>query len=36
MVYEGGHLSARERRGNQVWINKAKDEIRKLNTVNKS
>ena len=36
MVYEGGHLSARERRGNQVWINKAKDEVRKLNTVNKS
>jgi hypothetical protein len=36
MVYEGGHLSSRERRANQAWINKAKDEVRKLNTVSKS
>lgn len=36
IVYEGGHLSSRERRANQVWINKAKDEMRKLNTVSKS
>jgi hypothetical protein len=35
MVYEGGHLSSRERRANQAWINKAKDEVRKLNTVSK-
>lgn len=36
MVYEGGHLSARERRANQAWINKAKEEVRKINTVNKA
>jgi len=30
MVYEGGHLSARERRASQQWISKAKDELRKL------
>ncbi|WP_243751718.1 PLDc N-terminal domain-containing protein [Niastella caeni] len=35
MVYEGGHLSSRERRANNVWIGKARDEVRKLNTVNK-
>ena len=35
MVNEGGHLSSRERRANQEWISKAKDEVRKLNTVNK-
>jgi hypothetical protein len=35
MVNEGGHLSSRERRANQVWISKAKEEVRKLNTVNK-
>jgi hypothetical protein len=32
MVYEGGHLSSRERRANQQWISKAKDELRKINT----
>jgi hypothetical protein len=36
IVYEGGHLSSRERRANQAWINKAKDEMRKLNTVSRS
>lgn len=35
IVYEGGHLSSRERRANQAWINKAKDEMRKLNTVSR-
>jgi hypothetical protein len=35
MVNEGGHLSSRERRANQVWISKAKEEVRKINTVNK-
>jgi hypothetical protein len=35
MVNEGGHLSSRERRANQVWINKAKDEVRKINTVSR-
>ena len=35
MIYEGGHLSSRERRANQLWINNAKDEARKMNTVSK-
>lgn len=35
MVNEGGHLSSRERRANQLWINKAKEEVRKINTVSK-
>jgi hypothetical protein len=36
IVYEGGHLSSRERRANQAWINKAKDEMGKLNAVSRS
>ena len=35
IINEGGHLSSRERRAHQAWINKAKDEMRKLNTVTK-
>lgn len=35
MINEGGHLSARERRANQLWINNAKDEVRKLNAISK-
>ncbi|MBO9199333.1 tetratricopeptide repeat protein [Niastella sp. MAH-29] len=35
MIYEGRHLSSRERRGNQLWINKAKEEARKMNVVSK-
>jgi hypothetical protein len=35
IVYEGGHLSSRERRANYEWIGRAKDEVRKLNTVSK-
>jgi len=35
MIYEGGHLSSRERRANQVWISNAKDEARKMNAVSK-
>lgn len=35
MIYEGVHLSSRERRANQLWINNAKDEARKMNAVSK-
>lgn len=35
MIDEGGHLSARERKANNVWINKAKEEARKLNSVSR-
>jgi len=35
MIYEGGHLSSRERRANHVWISNAKDEVRKMNAVSK-
>lgn len=36
MIHEGGHLSSRERRANQLWINKAKEELRRSSTANKS
>jgi len=32
LVYEGGHLSPRERRANQLWISKAKEELRRIST----
>jgi hypothetical protein len=35
MISEGSHLSSRERRAHQLWINKAKDEARKMNAVSK-
>jgi hypothetical protein len=30
MLSEAGHLSSRERRGNQVWINQAREELKKI------
>jgi hypothetical protein len=35
IIYEGGHLSSRERRANQLWINKAKEEARRMSMVNR-